>query len=224
MAFDLNDGWDAVGFPRVDLQQLRRPGTSLRHVATRCVQATRLPPASAHRLSLHRLGCLRRLPASPEVSLCHLPSAPLLATLRSPSTAATPRFTWRRHCGGCMVHHTTMTPFGPLTAAPTLSRPRLGPHGDLLTMDYAAWPPLDGLVVGPPCPPWSTMGHSVRICFNWSEPALRQEGGRSGCPRPRFRPHPGHLRGPGPEADGVLDHRASPLNETGVRQMQAVGV
>ena len=36
---------------------------------------------------------------------------------------------------------------------------RLGPvEGDILLADYKSWPRLDGLVTGPPCPPWSAIG------------------------------------------------------------------
>lgn len=35
----------------------------------------------------------------------------------------------------------------------------LGPvDGDILLADYKSWPRLDGLVAGPPCPPWSAIG------------------------------------------------------------------
>ncbi|CAE7265647.1 ssoIIM [Symbiodinium sp. CCMP2456] len=37
-------------------------------------------------------------------------------------------------------------------------RCNLGSAGDLLQCDHRLWPKLDGLVSGPPCPPWSSIG------------------------------------------------------------------
>ncbi len=41
----------------------------------------------------------------------------------------------------------------------SLESVKLGEEGDILQVDPATLPPCDGLVAGPPCPPWSSTGN-----------------------------------------------------------------
>jgi len=57
-------------------------------------------------------------------------------------------------------HDTQMGLLGPITDlhGPNATGIQLGTSGDILAVDISTWRRVDGIVSGPPCPPWSDIG------------------------------------------------------------------
>lgn len=167
MAFDLSEGWDAVGFPRLDISSLPRPRVLGPQVDMWLRAVRRLP--HFHRplhiafpcIGLDACGVFLRAQKF-RYAACLLHAHLLVASMSQVpeycfDTAPHLEDALRWLHGGAYNDDS----FRPLGCSSHHPCPRLGPHGDVLNMDYTSWARLDGLIVGPPCPPWSSMGHSV---------------------------------------------------------------